>query len=190
MPLITTLAGASARGYGGLVTFGVPSSYESIATVTVGSGGAADVTFSSIAATYTHLQVRGIARSTSSECDVKVQLNGDTGSNYAYHRMYGTGASTGADGSASQTTMFYCGRINASTSVFGANIIDILDYTNTNKNTTLRALMGFDANGSGYVSLGSGLWMNTNAVTSIKLIPHAGNFAEYSQFALYGIKGS
>ena len=165
-----------------------PSSYESIATVTVGGGGAADVTFSSIAGTYTHLQIRGIARSTSSECDVKVQLNGDTGSNYAYHRIYGTGSGTGADGSGSATTMFYCGRINASTSVFGANIIDILDYTNTNKNTTLRAFMGFDSNGGGYVSLGSGLWVNTNAVTSIKLIPHSGNFAEYSQFALYGVK--
>ena len=166
----------------------ITSSYESIATVTVGSGGAANVEFTGITGSYTHLQVRGIARSTSTECDIKVQLNGDTGSNYAYHRLYGGGASVGADGSASQTTMFYCGRINATASVFGANIIDILDYTNTNKNTTLRALMGFDANGSGYVSLGSGLWMNTNAVTSIKLIPHAGNFAEYSQFALYGVK--
>jgi len=63
MPLITTLAGASARGYGGLVTFGVPNSYESIASVTVGSGGAANVEFTSIPATYTHLQIRGIARS-------------------------------------------------------------------------------------------------------------------------------
>jgi len=167
-----------------------PASYESIATVTVGGGGAANVEFTSIPSTYTNLQVRGIARSTSTECDIKVQLNSDTGSNYAYHRLYGTGSSVGADGTASQTTMFYCGRINASSSVFGANIIDILDYKNTNKNTTLRTLMGFDANGSGYASLGSGLWMNTNAVTSIKLIPHAGNFAQYSQFALYGIKGS
>jgi len=176
-------SGVTGGGGGGFI-------YDSISTVTVGSGGASDVTFSSIPATYTHLQVRGIARSTSSECDVKVQLNGDTGSNYAYSRIYGTGSATGTDISSSQTTMFYCGRINASTSVFGANIIDILDYKNTNKYSTLRALMGFDANGSGYVSLGSGLWMNTNAVTSIKLIPHAGNFAQYSQVALYGIKGS
>jgi len=183
--LLNTILGSFSTGVAP-----VTSSYESIATVTVGAGGAADVTFSSIAATYTHLQVRGIARSTSTECDIKVQLNSDTGSNYAYHRLYGTGSGTGADGSGSQTTMFYCGRINASASVFGANIIDILDYTNTNKNTTLRALMGFDANGSGYVSLGSGLWINTAAVNAIKLIPHAGNFAEYSHFALYGIKGA
>jgi hypothetical protein len=168
----------------------IPPSYESIATVTVGSGGAANVEFTSIPATYTHLQVRGFARSTSTECDVKVQLNGDTGSNYAYHRMYNSGGVGAADGSSSQTTMFYCGRIKASTSVFGANIIDILDYTNTNKYTTLRILMGLDDNGSGYNSLASGLWLNTNAVTSIKLIPHAGNFAQYSQFALYGIKGA
>jgi hypothetical protein len=181
--LLNTILGSFSSGVAASI-----SSYESIATVTVGSGGSANVEFTSIPADYTHLQVRGIARSTSTECDIKVQLNSDTGSNYAYHRLYGTGSSVGADGTASQTTMFYCGRINASSSVFGANIIDILDYKNTNKNTTLRTLMGFDANGSGYASLGSGLWMNTNAVTSIKLIPHAGNFAQYSQFALYGVK--
>jgi hypothetical protein len=50
--------------------------------------------------------------------------------------------------------------------------------------------MGFDANGSGYVSLGSGLWMNTAAVTSIKLSPYSGTFVQYTQFALYGIKGA
>jgi hypothetical protein len=167
-----------------------PSSYESIATVTVGSGGAANVEFTSISSDYTHLQIRGIGRSTSTECDIKVQFNSDTGSNYSYHRLQGNGSTTGADGSGSQTTMFYCGRIDASTSVFGATIIDILDYKNTNKYKTLRALMGFDANGSGYSSLGSGMWMNTNAVTSIKLIPHAGNFAQYSEFSLYGIRGA
>jgi hypothetical protein len=184
--LLNTILGSFSSG---VVTPVAVDAYESIATTTVGSGGSANVEFTSIPGTYTHLQVRGIARSTSTECDIKVQLNGDTGSNYAYHRLQGNGSATGADGASSQTTMFYCGRINASASVFGANIIDILDYTNTNKNTTLRALMGFDANGSGYASLGTGLWMNTNAVTSIKLIPHAGNFAQYSQFALYGIKG-
>ncbi len=165
-------------------------SYESIATVTVGSGTAADITFSSIPATYAHLQIRGIGRGTASESDVKIQLNGDTGSNYAYHRLYGTGSTTGADGASSQTTMFYCGRLPTATSTFGADIVDILDYTITNKYTTVRALFGWDANGSGNMFFASGLWMNTNAVTSIKLIPHSGNFAEYSQFALYGIKGS
>lgn len=185
-PILESIGSVKGFGWGALAAVGT---FESIATVTVGSGGSASVSFTSIPATYTHLQVRGFARSTSTECDVKVQLNGDTGSNYAYHRMYNSGGVGAADGSSSQTTMFYCGRIKASTSVFGANIIDILDYTNTNKYTTLRILMGLDDNGSGYDSLASGLWMNTNAVTSIKLIPHAGNFAQYSEFALYGIKG-
>lgn len=166
------------------------TSFESIATVTVGSGGAANVEFTSIPGTYAHLQIRGFGRSSSAECDVKVQLNSDTGSNYAYHRLQGDGASVGADGAASQTTMFYCGRITNNASTFGANIIDILDYTNTNKYTTLRTLMGWDGNGSGYISLASGLWMNTNAVTSIKLIPHSNNFTQYSHFALYGIKSA
>jgi hypothetical protein len=164
-------------------------SYESISTVTLSSS-ASNVTFSSIPATYTHLQVRGIARHSSVETDIIVQLNSDTGSNYSQHRLYGTGSATGASGDASQTAMNYCGRMDATANTFGTNVIDILDYTNTNKYKTLRVLMGFDANGSGYVSLGSGLWMNTNAVTSVKLSPYSGNFVQYTQFALYGIKGA
>jgi hypothetical protein len=74
---------------------------------------------------------------------------------------------------------------------FGANIIDILDYANTNKYKTTRTLSGGDNNGSGFVQFMSGNWRNTNAVTSIDIFQVDGDtIAEYSQFALYGIKGS
>jgi hypothetical protein len=36
----------------------------------------------------------------------------------------------------------------------------------------------------------SSLWMSTSAITSIKLYPNTGNWAQYSHFALYGIKGA
>jgi len=62
------------------------NSYESIQTVTVGAGGTATVTFSSIPATYTHLQIRGIARA-SADTQLDVTLNSDTGSNYSYHTL-------------------------------------------------------------------------------------------------------
>jgi hypothetical protein len=51
MPILGIIASAIT---GNLVT----TSYESIETVTVGSGGSATVTFSSIPATYTHLQIK------------------------------------------------------------------------------------------------------------------------------------
>jgi hypothetical protein len=89
MPILGIIASAIT---GNLVT----TSYESIATVTVGSGGAANVEFTSIPATYTHLQVRGIGRSLEANTGVDVQylrFNSDTGSNYAWHQLVGNGSS-------------------------------------------------------------------------------------------------
>ena len=65
--------------------------------------------------------------------------------------------------------------------------MDILDYSNTNKNKTLRQLAGTDNNGNGVVGLSSGLWQSTAAVASID-ITAIGSFSQYTSFALYGIK--
>jgi hypothetical protein len=66
----------------------------------------------------------------------------------------------------------------------------LLEYLiDNNKHKTVRGLAGWDANGSGYGGISSGVWRNTNAVTSINLVP-SGNFMQYTQFALYGIKGA
>ena len=170
------------------------TSFESIATVTVGSGGAANVEFTSIGTDWTHLQIRGIARTTESAENTicYLQFNSDTTSgNYYGHGLYGTGADVTAyalDGSYYASLSVIPGA-SATASIFGATVIDILDYRNTNKYKTVRNLSGNDRNGSGQVRLASGLWMSTSAITSIKLVPIANNFAQYSHFALYGIKG-
>jgi hypothetical protein len=164
--------------------------YESIATTTLAST-TASVTFSSISSAYTHLQIRCIARDSSTPGTLDLQFNGDTGSNYARHALYGDGASAAAAGSATQTYM-RAGDIATSGStanVFGAYVIDILDYTSTNKNKTMRALGGFDNNGSGTINLRSSLWYATPAaITSITLFITSSSFAANSSFALYGIK--
>ena len=73
---------------------GVTSSYESIATTTVGALGASSVTFSSIPSTYKHLQLRWIARSNrvAAQDFVDIRLNSDTGANYSAHLLYGDGS--------------------------------------------------------------------------------------------------
>jgi len=130
-----------------------------------------------------------------------MQLNSDTGSNYATHWLYGDGSSASANAITSNTYLRPGdGQIGTSTGnsslVWGVAVIDFLDYKNINKYKTVRALQGVDINGTiasvgGRVGLGSGVWMSTNAITSIKLYPQAGtNWTQYSQFALYGIKGS
>jgi hypothetical protein len=169
-----------------------PTDYESIATVNVGGGGAASISFSSIPSTYSHLQIRGISRSSRVDVTDAIYLNfnSDTGNNYAYHFLRGNGSITLA--TAGTTTDFILTGTsvaqNGGSNMFAVTVIDILDYTNTNKYKTVRALNGEDRNGDGFVYFLSGLWMNTSAVTTITLTGFVGNFSQYSSFALYGIK--
>jgi hypothetical protein len=167
--------------------FAPSGAYDSIATAT---GGGSTITFSSIPSTYTHLQIRLIAPGTS-DSDVWMRFNSDTGSNYATHRIYGTGASTVVAGATTTSTKIDFGaRSSGSTSSPAPGIIDILDYSNTSKNKTSRSLYGWDANGSGFVMFSSGLWQNTAAINSITLLPQVGSFASGTHVALYGIKGA
>jgi hypothetical protein len=185
----------------GLYGTGVPpvtNSYESIATVTVGGGGAATASFTSIPSTYKHLQIRAFLKSTysagSGTHDLWLRFNSDTGSNYAYHVLYGDGASAVALAGASQTKIVMPNSIprQPDTSVFGGYVIDILDYANTSKNKTVRTLTGANNNSTATayrIALDSGLWTSTSAITQIDFLPESDSFAQYSSFALYGIKG-
>jgi hypothetical protein len=182
MPIL----GITASSISGSVIGG---SYESISTTTVTTA-VSSVTFSSIPATYTHLQIRGIInKSTVGDVAMRMSFNSDTGTNYTYHFTDGNGTSVISGGTGSDLMdVFY--PISTTASIFSGAIIDILDYANTNKYKNSRTLAGTAENGSGRFGLKSGLWMNTNAITSITLNPSSGNFSQYSQFALYGIKGA
>jgi len=165
-------------------------SFESIATVTVGAGGSSSVSFTSIPSTYTHLQIRCLAKDTTAGStfqNFKMTINGNTMTRR--HFLFADGASVAAG---SSTTNLAIGNIPAAgfTSIFGAVIIDILDYANTNKNKTIRSLGGTDANGSGELAFYSALYaVNTNAITNLSFSADS-NLAQYTQIALYGIKGA
>lgn len=169
------------------------SSYESIATAT-GTGSSGTITFSSIPSTFKHLQIRGIGRTDGGNVNGLLRFNSDSGTNYAYHILYGDGSAAGAQGFASDTSINFA-RTAVSTStadVLGGTVVDILDYGSTTKNKTVRAFFGFDMNTASttyQVRIGSGLWMNTNAITSISLIAGgSANWTTQTTFALYGIK--
>lgn len=179
--------------FGSLAGFGVfpGGALESIATITVGSGGASSIEFTSIPSTFAHLQIRGILRTTSageSGSNVSMEINGNTSlSNYAWHVLRGDGASTLGYG---QTSSNVIGNIAAaggaaSASIFGGFVIDLLDYTSTSKTKVVRAFAGNDRNGSGAVVINSLLFNNTSAVTSIKILI---DFAQHSTLGLYGVK--
>lgn len=193
MPII----GITASG----ITASTLYAYESISTVSVTSATQATVEFTNIPSTYTHLQIRGIARSNLAGTDgnaIVIRFNSDTGSNYSYHALYGyhgASSATVASGSANQT-VGYCSVMPCAghtASIFNATYIDILEYKNTNIYKTVRSIGGYDMNGSatGYNYLGqySSNWRNTNAITTITLLPDSGSFVQYTTFALYGIRG-
>jgi hypothetical protein len=198
-PILGARGGLAASAYGFTsAVAALPGNYESIATTTVGAGGAATVTFSSIAGTYSHLQLRYSCisnRGTYGIEDLKINLNSDTGSNYSFHGIRGDGAAVGVTAGVTQTYIYLdVASGTVTTNAFGVGIIDFLDYSNVYKYKTTRALTGVDLNGTvagygGRVGLQSGSWRNTAAVTSIVIAPLNGTqFNQYSSFALYGIK--
>jgi hypothetical protein len=196
-----TVRGSNATGSGeyssasNSVTPTANTSYESIATTTVGAGGSGAITFSSIPSTYKHLQIRGFGRLTtasSGASNIGVRFNSDTGTNYSYHILSGNGSTTNAGGAGTANQMYLPDMIirdGSAANVYSGFVIDILEYANTNINKTVRALSGYDTNGSGKIALTSGSWRNTAAVTSITLVQESDSYKQYSSFALYGIKG-
>jgi hypothetical protein len=171
----------------GMLSGGVAATdFESIATTVVGSGGSSTITFSSIPATYTHLQVRA-SWLNSNNSNNWFRTNGDTGSNYAGHSLFGDG-STAQSGNYTSNNEGNLIAFSFTSTGETVAVIDILDYANTNKYKTTRTLAGQDTNGSGQIALRSSLWQNTAAITSLTFYSQTGTFSQYSSFALYGIK--
>lgn len=164
------------------------NSFESIATTTVGSGGSTSITFNSLPTTYKHLQIRGIAK-LSTVNNLRMRLNGDTGSYYQWSYSFSTGSAASAYLQSSDNAM-YGSYLPVATSVFGSFIWDIYDYRNANINKYTMLLTGTDTNGGGNVAAYSGIYQFNDVTTSITINAAGGEtIQEYSSFALYGIKG-
>lgn len=199
MPILGSLAGASARGLGGLVTFGGDlSSFFPIATTTLATA-ASSVTFSSIPATFTHLHIRGFGKYSETGQDrsaIHFRYNSDAGSNYNFHTFLGTGSNITGDQNTSQTRGRFSSVVfpssNANfTSIFGSFVADIVDYADTTKYKTSIGTGGYASNGASLanVQMSGSTWMSTAAISSITITPDSGNWTALTQFALYGIKG-
>ena len=170
-----------------------PGAMIPIATVTLGST-TTYIDFTNIPQNYTHLQVRGIGNAVytaTDYSDFSFYFNSDTGANYAWTRLRGNSTAVGSDvqtGYSRGLATYLC--LTPSTSnYFGSTIIDILDYTNTNKYKTTFSMGGidFNATGSGVGNVGT-LWLNTAAITPIRFFCFNGDFRANTTLALYGIK--
>lgn len=171
-----------------------PGGFWSIATAT-GTGSSGTITFSSIPSGYKHLRLiyNGRTTRTTNLEGYSIRFNGDSGTNYAYHTLYGDGSIPVAEGITASTggiigwtaTDFY------SSNITGVSITDILDYGSTTKNKVTRAFTGFDTNGAGRGGTTSSVWLSTAAITSISIVTNSGfNWTTQTTFELYGIKES
>ena len=161
-----------------------------IASSGVLGSAASNITFSSVPQTFTHLQARiwgkGTFNNGGSGLSVIIGFSGYTP--VYRHRAYGNGSSALVQGFASFGSIGSIPDVNAVSSLFGANIFDILDYTSATKNKTLRYTGGFDRNGSGEVSIG-GAFASGGAITNLDFTTD-GNWAAGSRIDLYGIATS
>jgi hypothetical protein len=172
----------------------MPSTYEPIATQTLGSA-ASSVTFSSISGTYTDLILQ-VNNQMSGASGFKLRFNSDSGSNYSETFLYGTGSAAGSGRASSQTSIYNNLIYGDSTTadIFTPNIIQLQNYSNstTYKTVLWRYGTATGAGGSnGDVTAIVGLWRNTGAITAIEVSAwNAVNFVAGSTFTLYGIKAA
>lgn len=166
---------------------------ELISTTLIGSAGASSVTFTDNGAWagYKHLQVRYVARSSlnAGVDNLAINFNSDTGTNYSTHSIYGAGSTVISNAFFNNVSAYVPSQLPAATTtanVFGAGIIDILDFANTSKYKTLRTSNGY-MGAIGLVSLISGNWRSTSAITSITFVT-SGQIVANSRISLYGVK--
>ena len=169
----------------------MPNTYVKIASVTVGSGGAASIQFTSIPGTYDDLVIKISSLSTTNLggvwTGVNVRLNGSTTS-LSSRQLYGTGSAAGS--AATATDNFWTTSSAATASTFDNSEIYIPNYAgSTNKSFSADSVTENNATAA-LAALTANLWSNTNAVTSITLVEAGNSFAQHSTAVLYGIKKS
>ena len=184
---VLAVAGAGAAGGG---------AYDLLETTLVGTN-TASVTFSNLNnySSYKHLQIRAVMKgSGSSVYDGFMRFNSVT-SGYAYHTLAGSGFSVTSQANTNQDSMglgsFPGDNAQIPSEAFGVAVIDILDFSSSSKNKTIRSLSGWAGNNDvvGPIRLVSGFLNSTSAITSITLgVSTSTNIRYDSRISLYGIK--
>jgi len=167
-----------------------------ISTVTVGSGGAATIDFTSIPATYTDIVIKYSGRSTAAGNyqNVNIKINTDTGSNYTSKLLYGDGSAAGSDTTTTTFLKFmYIPFSSATASVFGSGELYFAKYAGSIYKSMIADTVtenNLTGSGSSIIGLTAGLWSDNSAINAITLTPNSGSWAEYSTATLYGIKAT
>jgi hypothetical protein len=169
----------------------MPDTFIKIASVAVGSGGAATMAFSSIPSTYTHLVLVTSNRLTGSNPTVNLRFNSDTTQTNYYRKIllnYGAGVSTNSTND--QGGAGYATYSGYTASTFASTSILIPNYLSANQKSYSADSVAENNSASDYFSgIFAGLWNGTAAITGITIYPaDSTNWVQYSTATLYGIK--
>ena len=164
------------------------NTFELIASSTVGSGGAANIDFTSIPSTFTDLVIKASLRTAFSAVDdyILIKPNNST-SNLTFRALRGDGSS------ASSTTLERpAANGNTSTaSTFGNLDIYFTNYAgSTNKSFSIDTVS--ENNGTlALATLNAHLWSDTTPINRVVIAAgSASNFVQYSTAYLYGVKNA
>ena len=167
------------------------ANYVLLEKITVGAAGASSVTFSGIPQTgYTDLVLRASVRSSNAttQDDMYLRFNGDTGSNYSDRAIYSNNGTSAASLSHSSIGFLFTGSIDGTTSTastFTSTDFYIPNYASANYKSVLQDIVNENNATAGWLGMFGGLWASSSAITSITLSNSP--FAQYSTFYLYGV---
>jgi hypothetical protein len=163
---------------------------KKIQTVTVGSGGAASMDFTSIPQTYTDLKIVVSARwDQSGSTTFGLKFNSST-TGYSRRWLYGNGASAASSNDTSGPLPVADNTMpgtNYTASVFGSVDIYIPNYTSANYKSVSSDGVSENNGTTAFQTLTAGLWSNTAAITDISLTNFSGGFVQYTTATLYGV---
>ena len=171
------------------------NTFELISSVTVGSGGASSIDFTSIPATFTDLQVVFSIRNTRGSAGpgyLELKLNGST-SNFSRRDLERDWDSLGSvsSRSASDNYISFSIGIDAYTSsTFGNGQIYIPNYAGSAYKAISAQGVNENNGDSTTLDMFASLWSNTAAITSLGLVSSGNTFIQYSTAYLYGISKS
>lgn len=175
---------------------GEAGAYELIESNILTNNATQTVTFASIPQDFKHLQVRAVIMSNQSGFDTDVlqlRMNGVTTASYSRHRLQGTGSQVNHQGQSGQTFIRLDQIITSKTNNFRPTplIVDVLDYASSAKNTTIRSLSGSPETYTRIMTMESGAFHSTAAVTSLSFgFELTGSqFVAGSRLSIYGIRG-
>lgn len=164
----------------------MPTTYEKIQSVTVGSGGVSNVEFTSIPQTYTDLVVKVSGRDGENNFQMNMIFNNSNSATNTYAQATGTGANAGSQGD----MRFVVPASNTQADTFGVMECYITDYTSSINPKPSGILSVTEENTTtAYMRIGSNTFPSASAITSIKFQNvGTGNLPEFCTFYLYGIK--